>query len=184
MSDPVSTPRWRAEQLPGQPAGTPSPDILPPGGIPRDGLWFKISPASGRAWLALLAPGVHGWTGISTHPDPDKLVLCARGRGWIVFAQHARDAQPLPLPQAWDVRHSPADGILLVCGTETAVALDSAGERWRLAPGRLRDPNVTGWEKGRITLIGETGHDCTEQIVLSAANGADAPPTEILRDTV
>jgi hypothetical protein len=178
MADSLVTPLWRAEILPVQPAEAQAPSMYPPGQIPRDGLWVKIGPAGAPGWWALLARGPHGWTGVCAHPDPEKLVLVAGGKGWIIPAKNGRGAVALPLEPAWDVRHSAPDGVLLVCGGDTVVALDAVGERWRLAANRLRDPNILDWKKGVITLIGETGHDSTDTLTLSALTGepVDVPP--------
>ncbi len=176
MSQQLSTPAWRAEILAAQPAGSPAPALLPPGQFPREGVWVKIEPDGGAAWFALAAKGMHGWTGLSAHPDPAKVVVVAGGRGWVLNAKGGAGAAPLPAERVWDARCSSADGVLLVCAGDTVIAFDPAGERWRLPPGRLRDPNILGWKRGIVTIIGETGHDCTDTLTLAAATGQPAEP--------
>src|SRR5258707_269475 len=63
----------------------------PKDGREGSGLWLKVKPASGKAWVGAFASGYRSarvFSRIMTTPDPDRVCVISSSAAYIVSANH------------------------------------------------------------------------------------------------
>jgi hypothetical protein len=130
----------------------------------HDGLWLKVTPANGRAWIGVFA---HGDSSSSTFsrvispPDPSRMCVVARGRAYVVQADEPEVWEQIPLIPVTDVRLIPEERLLVFSDFIRLAAYDGNGLVWqspRVCWDGLKIVKVT-----RDTIEG-TGYDPTNSI--------------------
>lgn len=140
------------------------PSELPPGQVRRfppaqragqDGVLVRVTPSSGDAWTGMFAFGTAGPhpSVIVAMPDPNKLCVVARGKGYLVDARRPHAWEAIEATPVTDLRAAAAAGLVVFATHVDLVAYGRDGVRWRT-------PRL-GWDRLHIisvherTLVGE-----------------------------
>lgn len=136
----------------------------PPNTRPEhDGLWLKVTPATGTSWIgvfAFLFDSPHAFSRVVSTPDPTSVCVVSKGAGYIVKADE---------PDLWEEMPIEVLGLLSILGHELLIffgytglaAYGRSGVVWqspRVCWDELRILKVTG------DTIEGTGFDPTNSI--------------------
>jgi hypothetical protein len=131
----------------------------PKGRPEHNGVWLKVSPSSGRAWIGIFAFGYSpALSRVVSTPDPDRMCVVSQGAAYFVRADEPEVWEEIPLVPVLNVRPIPEDKLLLFSDFTGLAAYGSGGLAWRsprLCWDELKIVSVT-----RDTVEG-TGYDPT-----------------------
>jgi hypothetical protein len=107
----------------------------PPGNRPNhDGLWLKVTAASGKRWIGVFRfafPSPPAFSCVIDSLDPNRLCVIAKGAAYLVKTDEPEAWEQIPLVPVLDYRAIP-DAELLVFGDFTRlVAYGRSGFAWR-----------------------------------------------------
>jgi hypothetical protein len=114
----------------------------------KDGLLLKVHPFHGNNWVGIFAfgyPPPTAKTGIYTYPDPDKLCVVSRGKGYIVQVDNPvvwEEIQPFPII---DVHPVPGLDMIIFAGFTRLTAYRREGRAWKT--------KELSWDGIKITAI-------------------------------
>lgn len=117
----------------------------------RGALLVEIRPAAGGSFLATCALGFTEPslpTGLWSCPAADDLLAVAGGYAYRINTTDPREAEFLPLRPVCAVLESPVDGLLLLAGFHTVIALAAEGIRWQTARLSWEGLTLGGVESG------------------------------------
>ena len=99
-----------------------------------DGVMIRVEPKSGSIWVGTFAYGTltpGGLSGVFCMPDPNRLCVVARGRGYIVPAAVPEACEDIAFHPIMDVRVVPKHGLVVFANHTELLAYDASGVRWR-----------------------------------------------------
>ncbi len=153
---------WHARLLTQPPLILPARQFTYPQLVPgeedalnRGALLVEVRPAVGGLFLATCALGFREPTlpsGLWSCPAPDDLLAIAGGYAYRVPTTHPQGADFLPLRPVCAVLPAPSEGLLLLAGFHTVLALGANGVRWQTQ--RLSWEGITLGEVRQGTLHG------------------------------
>jgi hypothetical protein len=159
----------------------------PDAGREVTGLWLKINPASGRAWVGVFAwgfPRGYIFSRILSTPDPARLCVISKSAAYIVNTEDPDIWEKVWTTPVLDVRLVPEHNILVFSDFTCLAAYGNGGLVWkssRVCWDDLKIRNVTG------ETIEGTGYDPTNSIThesrfvvdLKTGNSLLPPPQSV-----
>lgn len=136
---------WAAERLAAPPLILPSRHFTWPQFVPgeeealaRGAMLLQVRPREGGAFLATCSLGFKDPslpTGVFSTPSPDHLLALAGGYAYLVDTLHPEACLHLPMKPVVDARAvAPTpelpNGLILLAGFHTVLAVDAGGVRW------------------------------------------------------
>lgn len=155
-------PTWTAEVLTAPPLIAPARQFIYPLRVPgeedamqRGALQLMVRPASGGSFLATCALGFRDKSlpsGVFACPDADHMLAVAGGYAYLVNTTAPDRCVHLPLRPVTQVVAAVDDGLLLLAGFHTIIAIGADGLRWEtvklswegLKLGEIRDGKLHG----------------------------------------
>jgi hypothetical protein len=130
----------------------------------HNGLWLKLTPTSGDAWVGVFAfryPSPPAFSRVVSLPDPESACVIANGGGYLVRVSDPQRWEEIPLIPILDVRVIRQHGLLLLSDYCRIAAYGSKGFVWR-------SPRLC-WDELKIISVGDdkiegTGYDPTNSI--------------------
>jgi hypothetical protein len=127
----------------------------------HDGLWLKITAATGKAWIGVFAFGYSSppaFSRVVSTPDPTRVCVISRGAAYIVKADEPKIWEQIPVIPVLDLRSLPERQLLVFSDFTRLAAYGSSGLVWR-------SPRVC-WDELKIltvthSAIEGTGYDPT-----------------------
>ena len=122
------------------------PQIVPgeEDALERGALFVQVRPAASADFLITCALGFRDASlpsGVWPCPAPDDLLALAGGYGYRINSKQPQQYEFLPVRPVTSVLPAPADGLLLLAGFHTVLALGAEGVLWHTA--RLSWEGVT-----------------------------------------
>ncbi len=150
-------------ELPGK--GKPADPIIffpPPKHRPEhDGLWLKVTAASGKAWIGVFAFSASTFSRVVSSPDPSRICVVAKGSAYVVRVDEPETWEQIPANPVMDVRLLQEERLLVFSDFTRLAAYGSNGLAWR-------SPRVCwdGLKIGKVSreTIEGTGYDPTNAI--------------------
>jgi hypothetical protein len=127
----------------------------------HDGLWLRVSAASGRKWIGVFKFGYSAPPVVSrvvSSPDPNRVCVLSEGAAYLVRADEPEAWERIPATPVLDVRCVLEQGLLILADFTHMAALDRNGLVWQ-------SPRVC-WDGLKIVSITSetiegTGYDPT-----------------------
>ena len=132
---------WTAKVLPGPPMIAPTRQFVYPQNVPgeedalqRGALFIEIKPANGSTFLITAAlgfrdPGMP--SALYSCPRADDLLILSGGYAYLVNTLHPEKCEHLPLRPVTAVLPVLDEGVILLSGHRTVLAVDADGVRWQ-----------------------------------------------------
>jgi hypothetical protein len=139
--------------------------IPPPKTRPEhNGLWLKITPATGKSWIGVFAFGYNSppaFCRVVSTLDPNRACIVSNGAAYIVKADEPELWEQIPILPVLDVRTLPGHGSLVFSDFTRLAAYGSNGLVWR-------SPRLC-WDELKVLkvthhIIEGTGYDPTNSI--------------------
>jgi hypothetical protein len=145
--------------------GAPLIYFPPPKNRPEhEGLWLKVTAASGKKWIGVFKFGYSSppaFSCVVDSLDPDRMCVIAKGAAYIVKAGEPEAWEQIPLVPVLDFRIIRDAGLLIFSDFTRLVAYGGSGLAWR-------SPRVC-WDGLKIVsvyrgIIAGVGHDPTNPL--------------------
>jgi hypothetical protein len=123
-------------ELPGTGKLAVPPIFFPPpkNRLEHDGLWLKVTAASGKRWVGVFKfaySSPPAFSCVVDSLDPDRMCVISKGAAYIVRADEPEAWEQIPLVPVLDFRVIPDAGLLIFSDFTRLVAYGSSGLAWR-----------------------------------------------------
>ena len=127
----------------------------------HNGLWLKVTAASGRTWVGVFAFSVSNFSRVLSSPDSSRVCVVAKGSAYIVKVDEPEIWEQIPVIPVLDVRLLQEERLLVFSDFIRLAAYCSSGLAWR-------SPQVC-WDGLKIVSVSRktiegTGYDPTNAI--------------------
>jgi len=104
----------------------------PPNHRPEhDGLWLKVTAASGRTWIGVFGLSAYSLSRVISSPDSRRLCVVAKGNAYIVKVDEPEIWEQIPVNPVMDVRLLQEERLLIFSDFVRLAAYGSNGLAWR-----------------------------------------------------
>lgn len=100
----------------------------------QDGVTVKVMPHQGEPWIGTFAFGTivpNGLSGVYTTPNPRRLLIVAKGDGYLVATDNRDQWERVATIPTTDVRSIEKHGIIVVASFTHLVAYNNEGVFWK-----------------------------------------------------
>lgn len=127
----------------------------------HNGLWLKVTAASGRTWIGVFAFSASTFSRVVSSPDSSRICVVAKGSAYIVKVDEPEIWEQIPVIPVMDVRQLQEERLLIFSDFIRLAAYGSNGLVWR-------SPRVC-WDGLKIVGVSRetiegTGYDPTNAI--------------------
>ncbi|MGD1100807.1 MAG: hypothetical protein ABSA59_01975 [Terriglobia bacterium] len=102
--------------------------------LAHDGLWLKVTAASGKRWIGVFKFGYSSppaFSCVVDSLDPNRMCVISKGAAYIVKADKPEAWEQIPLVPVLDFRVIPDAGLLIFSDSTRLMAYGSSGLAWR-----------------------------------------------------
>ena len=100
----------------------------------KDGIIVEIIPEHGESWIGVFAFGTQnqtGFSGVFTMPDPNKLCVVSKGKGYLVNVNDPKYCEIIDAIPIIDVHAIPTKNIVVFADYTKLVAYDETKIKWK-----------------------------------------------------
>jgi hypothetical protein len=144
----------------------------------HNGLWLKVTAASGRTWIGVFAFSCSTSSRVVSSPDSSRMCVVAKGSAYIVKVDEPEIWEQIPVDPVTDVRLLREERLLIFSDFIRLAAYGSNGLAWR-------SPQVC-WDELKIVSVSRetiegTGYDPTNSPTYESRFAVDLKTGRSLR---